>query len=197
MHRAEFGLKIVFVAYFPESISKHFNNPQNGGEAVSFNCDAANASFICGSAIRFSLRIEGQIIEEIRFKTNGCGFLVAAADRLADLVKGKNLASLHGLDRIESEIERELGEFPAERRHCLALSIETLRRALADFRKTLLDEFKGEIALICTCFGVSEGEVEKLVSENCQTVEEVSAKCNAGAGCGSCQPLIQEIIDSR
>jgi NifU-like protein len=61
-----------------------------------------------------------------------------------------------------------------------------------------IEEFTGEKALICTCFGVSEETIERVIANNrCETVEEVSQKCNAGSGCGSCQPLIQEIIDSN
>ena len=74
---------------------------------------------------------------------------------------------------------------------------ETLQTALADFRALQIEEFIGEKALICTCFGVSEETIENLVfEESLATVEEVTDACNAGGGCGSCQPLIQEIIDA-
>jgi NifU-like protein len=72
-----------------------------------------------------------------------------------------------------------------------------LQDAFADFRAFQIEEFAGEKALICTCFGVSEERIEKAITENnLQTVEEVGEFCRAGTGCGSCQPLIQEIIDS-
>jgi NAD(P)H-nitrite reductase large subunit len=69
---------------------------------------------------------------------------------------------------------------------------------LPDFRAFQIEEWSGEKALICTCFGVSEETIENLVKENSlETIEEVTAACNAGGGCGSCQPLIQEIIDEQ
>jgi len=74
--------------------------------------------------------------------------------------------------------------------------LETLQDAFADFRAFQIEEFTGEKALICTCFSVSEDTIENLVKENSlETVEEVTDACNAGGGCGSCQPLVQEIID--
>ncbi|MET0752418.1 MAG: (2Fe-2S)-binding protein [Pyrinomonadaceae bacterium] len=137
---------------------------------------------------------------EAKFKTNGCGFLVAAADILAEKVSGKKLTELHGLDESElrAEIEAKLETFPENRRHCAKLCLDALHHAFSEFRSFQIEEFAGEKALICTCFGVSEETIEKVVVEkSLQTVEEVTDACNAGGGCGSCQFLIQEIIDSQ
>ena len=124
--------------------------------------------------------------------------MIAAADVLAENIIGKELAELHGLENLETQIETELGKFAANRQHCLKLAIETLQAAFNDFRSAQLEEWSGEKALICTCFGVSEETIEKVIAENyCENVEEVSHFCNAGSGCGSCQILIQEIIDSK
>jgi NifU-like protein len=76
------------------------------------------------------------------------------------------------------------------------LCLETLQNALANFRAFQVEEWTGEKALICSCFGVSEETIENLIKTNSlETVEEVTDVCNAGGGCGSCQPLIQELID--
>jgi NifU-like protein len=186
------------VTFYPNKISERFQCPAHAGRARPASAVGTNAAFVCGSALRFTLRIEEQEIAEAKFQTNGCGFLVAAADALAEIIKGKTLAELHGLEGVEKEIEAEIGIFPTPRRHCLRLAVETLQAAFNDFRAQQLEEWTGEKALICTCFGVSEETIEKVIEENhCATVGEVSRLCNAGAGCGSCQPLIQEIIDSK
>ena len=186
------------MTFYPNKISERFQRPANAGRAHAANAVGTNATFVCGSALRFTLRIEAQKITGAKFQTNGCGFMVAAADALAGIIKGKTLAELHGLKGTEKKIEESLGVFPDGRRHCLHLAVETLQAAFNDFRAHQLEEWRGEKALICTCFGVSEETIEKVIEENhCQTVGEVSRLCNAGAGCGSCQPLIQEIIDSQ
>lgn len=186
------------MSFYEPKISARFSTPQNIGKAVGANAMGTNASFICGSAVRFSLRIKERKIVEAKFQTNGCGYLIASADILAEIITGKTLTELHGLENLEKEIQAKLGEFPKDRQHCLALTIETLQAAFNDFRVAQLEEFSGEKALICTCFGVSEETIEKVIAEKyCQTVEEVSQKCNAGSGCGSCQPLIQEILDAK
>jgi len=187
--------------FYPPKISEKFHAPENVGEAVSANAVRTNATFICGAVLRFTLRIDRETKEilEAKFKTNGCGFLIAAAETLAEKIVGRHLTELHSFDRrvLESEIESEIGKFSEPRKHCLELATETLQSALADFRALQIEEFAGEKALICTCFGVSEETIENLIKNNLlETIEDVTDACSAGGGCGSCQPLIQELIDT-
>jgi NifU-like protein len=186
--------------FYSKKISERFYALENVGSATSANAVGTNATFVCGAALRFSLRIEKDTKEivEAKFKTNGCGYLIASADVLAEQISGKKLNELHGLDKsvLQAQIESELDEFPKNRKHCLELCLETLQFAFADFRNSQIEEFTGEKALICTCFGVSEETIENVIRENAlETVGEVSETCRAGGGCGSCQPLIQEILD--
>ncbi|MGC2238185.1 MAG: iron-sulfur cluster assembly scaffold protein [Pyrinomonadaceae bacterium] len=188
--------------FYPPKINNRFHAPKYSGKAGSANASGTDASFVCGAFVRFSLRIDAKTKEilEAKFKSNGCGFLVAAADVLAEKVSGKKLTELHGLDENElrAEIEAELETFPENRRHCAKICLDALHRAFSEFRAFQIEEFAGEKALICTCFGVSEETIEKVIAENSlQNVEEVTDACNAGGGCGSCRFLIQEIIDSR
>jgi NifU-like protein len=182
--------------FYSEKISERFYDPKRAGKCEFANAAGTNASFVCGSVLQISLQISEQHILDAKFKVSGCGYLLAAADLLAETVINKQLIELHGLASFNRIIEEKLGKFPAERQHCLNLAIETLHSAFNDFRSRKLEEFTGEKALICTCFGVSEEIIEQVIGENnCETVSEVSDICHAGTGCGSCQPLIQEIID--
>ncbi|MGI9036915.1 MAG: iron-sulfur cluster assembly scaffold protein, partial [Pyrinomonadaceae bacterium] len=171
------------------------------GSANEANAAGTGATFVCGAVLRFTLSIDkdSKIITDAKFQTDGCGFLIASADALAEKIKGKKLSALHGLDKkiLNGEIENALGKFPSDRKHCLKLTVETLQAAFGDFRRAQIEEWTGEKALICTCFGVSEEKIEKLIADNSlHTVEEVTDLCDAGGGCGACQPLIQEIIDA-
>lgn len=187
------------MSFYPEKINKHFRQPKHIGKAEKTNAVGTGASFVCGSFVRFYLEIDAQkTIKAARFKSNGCGFTIAAADVLAEKIVGKNLTNLHGLNDFKVEIERELEKYPFSRKHCLEISIDALSQAFNDFRALQIEEFAGEKALICTCFGVSEETIEKIISENeVETVEEIGEICHAGTGCGSCQFLIQEMLDAR
>jgi len=189
------------VSFYPPEISEKFHSAKNVGAAIDANAVGTSATFVCGAVLRITLRIDGESkeIREAKFKTGGCGYLIAAAETLAEKIIGKKLTEPHSLDKriLESEIEGEIGEFSEHRKHCLKLAAETLQNAFADFRLAQIEEWTGEKALICTCFGVSEKTIENLIVENSlETTEEVTDICNAGGGCGSCQPLIQEIIDT-
>lgn len=189
------------MTYYPKKITERCLSPKHQGKADGVNAVGTGVGLICGSFVRVYLKIDtvsNQIVEA-RFKTNGCGFSIAAADRLAEKVAGMNLTDLHGFDAREfrADITETLGEIPAERTHCFEMGLEAMRAALADFRALRLEEFQGEKALICTCFGVSEERIEEVISEiSPESVDQVAAACNAGAGCGSCRMLIEEMIDA-
>jgi NifU-like protein len=126
--------------------------------------------------------------------------MVAFADILAEHVAHKNLGDLHSLQRhkLMEAAEINLGEIPRNRRGCAAACISALRHAFADYRSRQVEEFRGEKALVCTCFGVTEETIENVVQEpGIATVDGVTKRCKAGSGCGSCTMIIQEILDNR
>lgn len=124
--------------------------------------------------------------------------MIACADVLAEWLDRRSLSELHGLR--ESELARimldALGEFPSDRWQCGAVAFEAIRSAMADYRQRRLEEFQGEEALICTCFGISESTIESVISANSLSdIDQVADICRAGSGCGSCRMLIQELMD--
>ena len=166
------------------------------------NACGKDASFVCGSFVQFSVSVdaESKSVAAAGFQTNGCGFMTAAADVLVEAVKGRRLGELHGLARPEllAEIEERLGVFTENRRHCADCCINALGMSFAGYRTKQIEEFQGEKALICTCFGVTEETIGRHIDESAlQTVDEVTKICSAGGGCGSCRMLIQEMLDTR
>jgi NifU-like protein len=196
-----FVLFVLFVAkFYPDKISELFSAPKRAGKAAKTNAVGTGVGFVCGSFVRVFLEIDLQTkkIREARYKTNGCGFTIAAAEVLTEKIVGRKLTELHGLDHAEflGEIESELGEFPANRKHCAEICFDALQAALTDFRALSIEEFAGEKPLICTCFGISEDTIQSVIGETpAETVEDVGDACNAGTGCGSCRFLIQGLID--
>lgn len=188
------------MSFYPEKINRRFHQPKNAGKTEKTNAVGTGASFVCGGFVRFYLDIDARAkeIREAKFKSGGCGFAIAAADVLAETIIGRRLTELHGFDagELKTMLETELEKFPENRDHCQEICFEALQSALADFRAFQIEEFAGEKALICTCFGIAEETIEKVIATNsAETVEAVGEVCNAGTGCGSCRFLIQEMID--
>lgn len=190
------------MTFYPPQIDKRLKSLKYETRHSPANAVGTGVGFTCGSFVRIYLLIDTVTskIENASFKTNGCGFAVAAAELLAGSLIGKNLIELHGLDggELGKITVAELGEFPAGRDHCPGIALDALRAALADFRSLRLEEFRGEKALICTCFGISENAIERVIEENSgETIEDVSRLTRAGTGCGSCRMLVQEMLDNK
>lgn len=188
------------VDFYPKKINERFNNPKHTGLLKDATANAKWASFVCGVSLTFSIKIEGdkKKIVDAKFQTNACGYVIAAADLVAEKIVGQKLTQLHGLKEIENDIISEIGDVPESRQHCLDICFNAMQNALAEYRTSQIEEYTGEKALICTCFGVSEEEIEKLLKDKeIEAVDQIGDLCGAGTGCGSCQPLIQEIIDNE
>jgi NifU-like protein len=89
-------------------------------------------------------------------------------------------------------LSQQLG---TESQTCVGLACDALLDAIRDYSNAARDDWAGDEALICTCFFVSERTIEREIqNRGLTTVAEVTNACNAGAGCGSCHQLIQEIL---
>ena len=167
-----------------KELADHFLNPRNVGDAGEPRFTGRSASLICGAHVRFSLQVdESHAISEAKFRAAGCDVLIASASLLTEQVTGLTTAEA-------AAIGQEGALSP-----CAQLACEALLDAIRDFSNAARDDWAGDEALICTCFFVSERTIEREIqARGLTTVAEVTAACNAGAGCGSCHQLIQEIL---
>jgi NifU-like protein len=178
-------------------VNQLFFDPKHVGEAVEPNFIGRAASFSCGASLRISLHIdESQRITEAKFKAAGCSVLVASASLLIDEVVGKTTGEAAAIAQRPETLREKLGELPAQRNGCTALACAALVTAIQNYSDLVRDDWEGDEALICTCFCVSERTIEREIqSKQLRTIPEVTAACNAGAGCRSCYPLIEDILE--
>lgn len=181
-------------------IKEHFFNPRNVGSIRDADAVAGAGSISCGAILRISLRVdESQRITDAKFKAAGCSYLVAASSLLTEQIKGKTTAEAAGLGQSpKKSVTDQLCDWPVDRDHCAALACEALIASVKQYSDSVREEWTGDEALICTCFGVSERTIEnEIKARGLQTIAEVTKASNAGAGCRSCYSLIQEILDDR
>jgi NifU-like protein len=185
--------------YYPDHIQEHFLAPQNAGDLREADAQAEAGSFTCGAVLSLSLRLDKATrkIADAKFRAAGCGYLVAAASVITEIVKGlttAEAATAAGL--LQETLVEYFGHPPPGKKHCALLVCEALHEAVAQYSQRVRDEWTGEEALICTCFGVSEKRIEQVIRErNLRAVSEVTRACNAGGGCHSCHPLIEDILE--
>ncbi len=180
-------------------IKQHFFNPKNVGNIADAEAVARAGSVTCGATLRVSLSVdESQRITDAKFKSAGCSYLVAASSLLTERVKGKTTAKAAVLGQSpQKSVIEQLGGWPVDRDHCAALACEALISAVKQYSDSVRDEWTGEEALICTCFGVSERTIEnEIKAAGLHTIAEVTRACNAGAGCRSCYSLIEDILET-
>lgn len=182
---------------YPPLINEHFFNPKNVGNIPEAHGVATSGSVTCGATVRVSFSVdESARIIDAKFMSAGCSYLIAASSYLTEQIKGKTTAeaAVQGQFPMQSVIGGFAG-WPADRDHCAALACEALVSAVKQYSDSVREEWSGDEALICTCFGVSERTIENVIkARGLRTIGEVTLACNAGAGCRSCYSLIEDIL---
>ena len=155
------------------------------------------SSLACGAIARIFLCVDDdQIIREAKFKVAGCTALVAALANLTEQTINKTTAEAALLAEDLKSIEGQLDNVPNDRVECVLLASEAFLEAIHRYSDSVREHWEGDDALICTCFGVSERTIENEVQlKKLITIQEVTRECNAGAGCRSCYPLIEDILE--
>ena len=171
----------------------HFFQPRNVGDAGEPSFVGRAASMECGAAVRVSIQIDEQHrIADAKFKASGCSALVASLSILTERVKGLAPADAAVIAKNPSSILQDGGDVS-----CATLGRTALVAAIQKYSDAIRDEWNGDEALICTCFCVSERAIElEIAQKGLSTVSEVIRACNAGGGCGSCHPLIEEMLEN-
>ena len=174
----------------PQVARDEFLNPRNVGDVAEPKFVGRAASFDCGAALRISIQVDdAQRITDARFKAAGCSTLIAAASVLTERVKGMTTGDAAAYVELPEAIDN------FSQRECVALAFEALINAVQGYSDSIREHWEGDEALICTCFGVSESRIEKeIASKGLTAIAEVTRACNAGAGCRSCWPLIEDIL---
>jgi NifU-like protein len=177
----------------------HFFNPRNIGDAAEPSFTGRSASLSCGAHVRFSIQVdEAHAVSEAKFRAAGCNVLIAAASLLTEQVIGLTTAEAAVIGQTPAALIEQLGGVEPAGAQCVEMVCEALLDAIRDYSNAAREDWAGEEALICTCFFVSERTIEREIQiHSLTTVAEVTRACNAGAGCGSCHQLIQEILETN
>jgi NifU-like protein len=174
-------------------VKEHFLNPRNVGEIENPDGVAEVGSIACGDALKFTFKLDDdKRIKDAKFKTFGCASAIASASALTEMVIGKTLDEARKISN--QDIADYLGGLPEEKMHCSVLGQQALEMAIQSCQGAPAADVGAQI--VCECFGITDREIEKAVTENrLTTVEQVTNYTKAGGGCGNCHDKIRAIIE--
>ncbi|MBL1176241.1 Fe-S cluster assembly protein NifU [Pantanalinema sp. GBBB05] len=184
--------KVLDLFYNPKNQGA-IDDPNEAGVAVVFG---EVGSIACGDALRLHLKIniEQDTILDSRFQTFGCTSAIASSSALTEMIKGLTLDQ--ALNLSNKDIAEYLGGLPEAKMHCSVMGQEALEAAIYKYRGIEIEHHdEDEGALVCTCFGISDNKIRRVIIENdLSTAEQVTNYIKAGGGCGSCLANIEDII---
>lgn len=110
----------------------HFENPRNVGEIEDANGVGTVGNAKCGDIMRMYLKVENDVIVDVKFKTFGCGAAIATSSMATEMVKGKTIDE--ALKLTNQAVADALGGLPPVKMHCSMLAEEAIRAAIEDYR---------------------------------------------------------------
>ena len=118
---------------YSEKVMDHFENPRNVGEIPDANGVGTVGNAKCGDIMRMYLKVENGIIEDVKFKTFGCGAAIATSSMATEMVKGKTLKE--ALQLTNKAVAEALDGLPPVNMHCSLLAEEAIHAAVEDYLK--------------------------------------------------------------
>ena len=118
---------------YSEKVMDHFTNPRNVGEIADASGVGTVGNAKCGDIMRIYLKIENGIIEDVKFKTFGCGAAIATSSMATEMIKGKSIEEAMKLTN--KAVAEALDGLPPVKMHCSLLAEQALKEALEDYFK--------------------------------------------------------------
>ncbi len=121
------------MASYSEKVMEHFMNPRNVGEIPDADGVGTVGNPVCGDMMAFYIRVDGDKLADVKFKTFGCGAAIAVSSMVSELAKGMTLDQAKALTN--EAVAEELGGLPPNKMHCSNLGADALHAAIEDYEK--------------------------------------------------------------
>lgn len=119
------------MALYSEKVMDHFTNPRNVGKIEDADGIGEVGNAKCGDIMKIYLKIENDVIVDVKFNTFGCGSAIASSSMATELIKGKPLSQ--ALELTNKAVAEALDGLPAHKMHCSVLAEEAIRSAIKDY----------------------------------------------------------------
>ena len=126
------------MALYSEKVMDHFRNPRNVGVLEDANGVGRVGNAKCGDIMKMYLKIENDIVEDVKFETFGCGSAIASSSMATELIKGKPVEEARKLTN--QAVAEALDGLPDYKMHCSVLAQEAIEAALKDYEENGKDK---------------------------------------------------------
>ncbi len=118
---------------YSEKVMDHFSNPRNVGEIDNADGvgEVGNAS--CGDIMKIFLKVEDNVIKDIKFKTFGCGAAIATSSMVTEMAMGKTIDE--ALELTNAAVAEALDGLPTQKMHCSNLAADALHEAIKNYKE--------------------------------------------------------------
>ena len=116
---------------YSEKVLDHFSNPRNVGEIEDADGIGEVGNAKCGDIMKMYIKVNNGIIEDVKFKTFGCGAAVATSSMATELIKGQPIED--ALKLTNKAVVEALDGLPAVKRHCSVLAEQAIKAAISDY----------------------------------------------------------------
>lgn len=118
---------------YSEIVMDHFRNPRNVGAMEDADGVGKVGNPVCGDIMEMFIKVTDGRIEDVKFRTFGCGAAIATSSITTELVKGKTLDE--ALQLTNRAVAEALGGLPSQKMHCSNLAADALHEAIEDYRR--------------------------------------------------------------
>ncbi|MFH1485738.1 MAG: Fe-S cluster assembly scaffold protein NifU [Chloroflexota bacterium] len=120
---------------YSDKVMDHFMNPRNVGEIEDPDGIGEVGNPVCGDMMAFYIKVKDNHLEDVKFKTFGCGAAIAVSSMVSEMAMGKTLEEAEAITK--SSVAEELGGLPEQKMHCSNLGADALHKAIQDYRKKI------------------------------------------------------------
>lgn len=120
---------------YSEKVLDHFRNPRNVGEIPDANGIGEVGNPVCGDIMKIYLKVEDNIVKDVKFKTFGCGSAIASSSMATELIKGKTLEEAWKLTNVA--VAEALDGLPPVKMHCSVLAEDAIHKAINNYRESV------------------------------------------------------------
>ena len=116
---------------YSDKVMDHFTNPRNVGEIEGADGIGEVGNAKCGDIMKIYLKVEGNVIQDVKFKTYGCGSAIASSSMATEMIKGKTVQE--ALNLTNKAVAEALDGLPPVKMHCSVLAEQAIKKALQDY----------------------------------------------------------------